>query len=148
MLICKDSLLSLCLYLLSPFTVSLSEIQAGLNANATLPCNVTLPAQTVMSLVQVSWTSNGSRVAFLSNAIPNTEPDFSWGASRFANGDFSLTILGTSFHLQGIYECTVSYNSSSLNTSNVTFSILGAFTSFMCTSGCECMNRPLICLIL
>lgn len=112
------------------FTVSPSEIQAGLNASATLPCNVTLPGPTEMSLIQVSWTSNGSSVASFSNSIPNTESGFSWNASLFHNGDFSLSILATSFNLQGLYECTVSYNSTMRHSSNVTFSILGAFTSF------------------
>ncbi|XP_075890468.1 uncharacterized protein LOC142893601 isoform X2 [Nelusetta ayraudi] len=104
--------------------VSPSEIQAGLNASATLPCNVTLPGPTEMSLIQVSWTSNGSSVASFSNGIPNTESGFSWNASRFDNGEFSLTILRTSFNLQGLYECTVSNNSTMWHSSNVTFSIL------------------------
>lgn len=112
------------------FTVSASEIQAGLNASATLPCNVTLPGPTDMSLIQVSWTSNGSSVASFSNSIPNTESGFSWNASRFDNGDFSLTILRTSFNLQGLYECTVSNSSTMWHSSNVTFSILGEFASF------------------
>lgn len=118
------------------FAVSPSEIQAGLNANATLPCNVTPPDQTGMSLIQVRWMSNGSSLALFSNSVPNIEPGFSWDTSRFANGDFSLTILRTGFNLQGVYKCTVSYNSTLLHTHNVTFSILGAFTSFRCTSGC------------
>lgn len=111
-------------------TVSPSEIQAGLNASATLPCNVTLQVPPVMSLIQVSWTSNGSSVASFNNGMLNAEPGFRWSASQFDNGDFSLTILSTSFNLQGVYECTVSYNSTTWHSSNVTFSILGALTSF------------------
>lgn len=115
---------------LSLLAVSPSEIQASPNANATLPCNVTLPPfekgdKTDGSLINVSWISNGSDIASFSNAVTKIKEGFGWDTREFVNGDFSLTILRASLGLQGVYECKVSYNSTTLHSSNITFSILG-----------------------
>lgn len=112
-----------------------SEIQAGPNANASLPCNVTFPAsvtggQILQALIQVSWISNGTSIASFDNAATNIKPGFSLDPSAFVSGDFSLTILRASLHLQGVYECKVSYNSTTLHSSNVTFGILGMLKLF------------------
>lgn len=110
--------------------MSPSEIQAGPNANATLPCNVTLPPATDESLIDVSWISNGSEIASFNKTDKNIKNGFSWNVTQFASGDFSLTILGASLQLQGVYKCKVSYNFIVLHSSNITFSILGM--SFSC----------------
>lgn len=114
----------------SLFTVSLSEIHSSPNANVTLPCNVTFPASVTggeidESLIKVSWITNGSVVASFSKAASKINESFTWDTGEFVKGDFSLTILGASLNLQGVYECIVSYNSTMLHPSNVTFSILG-----------------------
>ncbi|XP_028331320.1 uncharacterized protein LOC114481110 isoform X2 [Gouania willdenowi] len=109
--------------------VSSSDIQAGPNTNTTLPCNVTFPVseignKTDTSLIDAKWRSNGSAIASFKEAASRINEGFSWDTTEFINGVFSLTILKTSINLQGVYECTVSYNSSIVNSSNVTFSIL------------------------
>ncbi|XP_018533870.1 uncharacterized protein si:ch211-180a12.2 isoform X2 [Lates calcarifer] len=109
--------------------VSPSEIQASPNTNVTLPCHVTFPASVEgnkmdQSLLNVSWVSNGSKVASFGKATARTEEGFSWDTSSFVDGDFSLTILRASLDVQGVYECTVSYNSIMLRSSNVTFGVL------------------------
>lgn len=114
----------------SAHTVSPSEIQASPNTNATLPCNVTFPGSAAgdkidKSLITVSWVSNGSATASFKEAAPQIKEGFSWDTSDFVSGDFSLTVLRAGLDLQGVYECTVSYNSTTLHSSNVTFSILG-----------------------
>ncbi|XP_070846570.1 uncharacterized protein [Chaetodon trifascialis] len=113
--------------------VSSSEIQASPNTNATLPCNVTLPVSIKgdkidKSLFKVSWIRNGSGIASFSKAATQIQEGFSWDTRVFVNGDFSLTILRASLSLQGVYECAVSYNSTMLHSSNVTFSILASPT--------------------
>uniref|UniRef100_A0A3Q1FY66 Si:ch211-180a12.2 n=1 Tax=Acanthochromis polyacanthus TaxID=80966 RepID=A0A3Q1FY66_9TELE len=113
--------------------VSSSEVQASPNTNATLPCNVTLPVPVKggkidESLIAVSWRNNGSDVALFGKAATRIKEGFSWDTSDFINGDFSLTVLKASLDLQGVYECTVGYNSSFLHSSNVTFSILASPT--------------------
>ncbi|XP_044035804.1 uncharacterized protein si:ch211-180a12.2 isoform X2 [Siniperca chuatsi] len=113
--------------------VSPTEIQASPNTNATLPCNVTSPlfvkgVKIDKSLIKVSWISNGSDFASFSNAAMQIKDGFGWDTRDFNNGDFSLTILRADLDLQGVYECTVSYNSTMLHSSNVTFSILASPT--------------------
>lgn len=81
--------------------------------------------QTNRSLINVSWKSNGSVIASFVNDVPNITEGFSWNTSGFVNGDFSLIILRARLSLQGMYECRVTYNSTILPSSNVTFSILG-----------------------
>ncbi|XP_041830479.1 uncharacterized protein si:ch211-180a12.2 isoform X2 [Melanotaenia boesemani] len=105
--------------------VSLSVIQTSPNTNATLPCNVTIKGDLLdMSLVKVNWIRNSSDIASYGNATTEIKEGFSWDTTDFINGDFSLTVLKASLSLQGVYECTVSYNSSVLHSSNVSFSIL------------------------
>ncbi|XP_037610758.1 uncharacterized protein si:ch211-180a12.2 isoform X1 [Sebastes umbrosus] len=111
--------------------VSPSEIQAGPNTNASLPCNVTFPLSLKgdkidKSLIKGSWISNGSDIASFGEATTHIKEGFSWDTSDFVNGDFSLIVLRASLNLQGVYECTVSYNSTILHSSNVTFSILAS----------------------
>nr|XP_033467994.1 uncharacterized protein si:ch211-180a12.2 [Epinephelus lanceolatus] len=113
--------------------VSPSEIQASPNTNAILPCNVTFPLSATgdkieKSLIQVSWISNGSDIASFREGVPQIKPGFSWDTTDFVNGDFSLTVLRAALDLQGVYECTVSYNSTAVHSSNVTFSILASPT--------------------
>ncbi|XP_026207700.1 uncharacterized protein si:ch211-180a12.2 isoform X2 [Anabas testudineus] len=113
--------------------VSPSEIQTSPNTNATLPCNVTFPLFVLgdridQSLIKVSWISNGSDIASFQNAATQIRNGFSWDASDFVNGDFSLTLLRAGLDQQGVYECTVSYNSTLLHSSNVSFSILASPT--------------------
>ncbi|KAK9530452.1 hypothetical protein VZT92_011951 [Zoarces viviparus] len=108
--------------------VSPSEIQAGPNTNATLPCNVTLPLPLNESLLEVNWISNGSDIASFRDAATHIKEGLSWDGSNFANGDFSLTVLRAALDLQGVYECTVSYNSTALHSSNITFRILASPT--------------------
>ncbi|KAM8836113.1 uncharacterized protein AB9W97_001972 isoform 2-T2 [Spinachia spinachia] len=112
--------------------VSPSEIQAGPNANATLPCNVTLPLflgghKVDPSLLSVLWTSNGSDVASFGEAVWQIKDGFSLDGDLF-NGDFSLTVLGVGLGLQGVYECTVGYNSTTLHSGNATLSVLASPT--------------------
>lgn len=114
----------------SLLTASPSEIQTSPNTNATLPCNVTFPLfangdEIDQSLIKVSWVSNGSAVASFEKAATQIEDGFSWDASDFDNGDFSLTLLRASLDLQGVYECVVSYNSTVLHSSNVSFNVIG-----------------------
>ncbi|KAM6897993.1 uncharacterized protein PEZ65_020096 [Lycodopsis pacificus] len=108
--------------------VSPSGIQAGPNTNATLPCNVTLPFPLNESLLEVNWISNGTDVASFRDAATHIQEGLSWDSSNFVNGDFSLTVLRAALDLQGVYECTVSYNSTTLHSSNITFSILASPT--------------------
>lgn len=77
------------------------------------------------SLFTVSWITNGSNVASFTKAAEQIKEGFSWDTKDFVNGDFSLTLLRASLDLQGVYECTVSYNFTLLRSSSVTFSILG-----------------------
>ncbi|KAM6964635.1 uncharacterized protein LKV04_020382 isoform 1-T1 [Tautogolabrus adspersus] len=107
--------------------VSPSGIQASPNSNATLPCNVTIPPyldKIDKSLIKAGWTKNGSDIASFTQAVTQIKEGFSWDTGDFVNGDFSLTILRASLELQGMYECTISYNSTMLHFSNTTFSIL------------------------
>ncbi|XP_071319048.1 uncharacterized protein [Trachinotus anak] len=113
--------------------VSPSEIQASPNTNATLPCNVTFPDSVKgdkmdQSLFNVSWITNGSDIASFENATEQINDGFSWDPSHFVSGDFSLTIIRASLDLQGVYECTVSCNSTMVHSSNVTFGILASPT--------------------
>lgn len=69
--------------------------------------------------------SKGFEIASFKKAATQIEDGFSWDAGDFDNGDFSLTLLRASLDLQGVYECMVSYNSTVLHSSNVSFSVLG-----------------------
>ncbi|XP_042363890.1 uncharacterized protein si:ch211-180a12.2 isoform X2 [Plectropomus leopardus] len=120
---------------MSPFSPGLtrklspSEIQASPNTNATLPCNATFPHSALeddidKSLIEVSWIRNGSNIASFREAVAHIKEGFTWDTSDFVNGDFSLTVLRAGLDLQGLYECTISYNSTTLHFSSVTFSIL------------------------
>ncbi|CAB1440046.1 unnamed protein product [Pleuronectes platessa] len=100
------------------------EIQAGPDQYATLPCNVTLPVSVNESLITVSWISNGSAIASFGNVATQIKEGFFWRPSDFISGSFSLYVLRATLALQGVYECTVSYNSTILHSSNVTFSII------------------------
>lgn len=127
---------SLHLYFLSLFAVSPSEIQASTNTDVILPCNVTLPLSVTgekidKSLLKVSWMSNGSGIASFSTAATEIKEGFSWDTGDFDNGDFSLTILKAGLNLQGVYECTVIYNSKMLHSSNVTLSLFGMSLSIV-----------------
>lgn len=107
---------------------SLTEIQSRPNANATLPCNVTVPSDLPWddkSLISVSWISNGSAVASFRKERSAVKEGYSWDSDVFVSGDFSLTVLRASLDLQGLYECKVAYNSTMLHSCNVTLSILG-----------------------
>uniref|UniRef100_A0A3Q3LZJ8 Si:ch211-180a12.2 n=1 Tax=Mastacembelus armatus TaxID=205130 RepID=A0A3Q3LZJ8_9TELE len=110
---------------------STSEIQASPNTNATLPCNVVFPLsvngdQIDQSLIKASWISNGSVISIFENTVSQIKEGFSWDTSDFVNGGFSLTILRSSLNLQGVYECTVSFNSTMLHSSTITFGILAS----------------------
>ncbi|KAM4715233.1 natural cytotoxicity triggering receptor 3 ligand 1 [Anableps anableps] len=105
--------------------VSANEIEANPNTNATLPCSISPQGDKMdVSLIRVDWTRDNSNVASFEGAEEQIKEGFSWDPSDFTNGDFSLTILRTSLRLQGVYKCRVSYNSTDLLSSNVTFSIL------------------------
>ncbi|XP_019218178.1 uncharacterized protein si:ch211-180a12.2 isoform X1 [Oreochromis niloticus] len=107
--------------------VSSSKIQASPNTNATLPCNVTLSAEgdnINQSLIAVSWVKNGSEIASFGKPATQIKEGFSWDNADFVNGDFSLVVLKASLDLQGMYECTISYNFTILHYSNVTFTIV------------------------
>ncbi len=137
MLFSKGASFSLHLNFLSLLTVSPTEKQARPNANPTLPCNVTFPLSVKgdkidKSLIGVSWMSNGSDIASFGKAATQIKAGFGWDTSDFITGDFSLTILRASLSLQGVYECTVSYNSTMLHSSNITFSIVG-MSLFSCS---------------
>ncbi|XP_063750067.1 uncharacterized protein si:ch211-180a12.2 isoform X2 [Eleginops maclovinus] len=113
--------------------VSSSEIQASPNTNAILPCNVTFPEslkgdKIESSLINVSWMSNGSDIASSREAEMQIKEGFSWDIHDFVYGDFPLTVLKAGLHLQGVYECTVSYKSTMLHSSNVTLSIVASPT--------------------
>ncbi|XP_029384346.1 uncharacterized protein LOC115060541 [Echeneis naucrates] len=112
--------------------VSPSEIQTSPNTNATLPCNVTFRDfdgdKMDQSFFSVSWISNGSDIASFRNATTQIKEGFSWHTSQFVSGDFSLIVLKASLDQQGVYECTVSYNSTLLHSTNVTFGILASPT--------------------
>lgn len=109
--------------------MSSSEIQAGPNTNATLPCNVTLPSPVNVDNITVSWINNGSDIASFGKVTAQIKEGFSWDTKDFVNGDFSLTVLKAGLDLQGVYECTVSYNAAIVVSSNVTFSVVGMFGS-------------------
>ncbi|KAA8581619.1 hypothetical protein FQN60_003200 [Etheostoma spectabile] len=124
---------SLHLNFLCLLTVSPSEIQASPNTNATLPCNVTFPLSAKgdkmdKSLIKASWINNGSDIASFREAATQIKEGFSWDTTGFINGDFSLTVLRAGLDLQGQYECTISYNSTMLHSSNVTLRILASPT--------------------
>ncbi|XP_062234827.1 uncharacterized protein si:ch211-180a12.2 isoform X2 [Platichthys flesus] len=104
--------------------VSPREIQAGPDEYATLPCNVTLPVPVNESLITVSWISNGSAIASFGNEATQIKEGFFWRPSDFISGNFSLYVLRATLALQGVYECTVSYNSTILPSINVTLSII------------------------
>nr|XP_057917797.1 uncharacterized protein si:ch211-180a12.2 isoform X1 [Doryrhamphus excisus] len=104
---------------------SSTDIQARPNTNTSLPCNVALKLDKLdEALFQVSWVSNGSDVALFKNATPQIKDGFFWTTGHFLNGDFSLTVLSVGLSLQGLYECTVHYNSTMLHSSTVTLSII------------------------
>lgn len=110
--------------------MSPAEVKASPNSRAVLPCSVTFPPpaegdEVNQSLIEVHWTTNGSDIASFGKAAAYIKDGFSWDTSQFVNGSFSLTVLKAGLSLQGVYECTVSYNSTRLPSSNVTFSILG-----------------------
>lgn len=130
---------------LSLLSVSSSEIQASPNTNATLPCYVTLFAEgdnINQSLIAVSWIKNGSEIASFGKAATQIKEGFSWDNADFVNGDFSLVVLKASLDLQGMYECTISYNFTILHYSNVTFSIIG--TSCFRSRGFDSFFSPMI----
>lgn len=77
------------------------------------------------SLLSALWTSNGSDVASIGEAPSQIKDGFGWDDRDLVSGDFSLTVLGARLGLQGVYECTVSYNSTTLHSSNATLSVLG-----------------------
>lgn len=109
------------------------EIQANPNTIATLPCNVTFPDflkgdKMNESLIRASWMCNGSDVASFGETLSEIKEGFSWVVADFVYGDFSLTILKASLGLQGLYECTVSYNATQIHSDNVTFSIVASPT--------------------
>nr|XP_054605686.1 uncharacterized protein si:ch211-180a12.2 isoform X3 [Nothobranchius furzeri] len=107
--------------------VSSEDIQASLNANASLPCNVSIPGDKLdASLIKVSWTRDGSGVASFGEAAAGIKEGFSWNMADFIHGDFSLTVLRASLSLQGVYECSVSLNATTLHTSNLTFTVVAA----------------------
>ncbi|XP_071395811.1 uncharacterized protein [Centroberyx affinis] len=108
-----------------------TEVKASPNASAILPCNVTFPPSAEggkidESLIEVSWVTNGSDIASFGEAAKEIKDGFSWDTSQFVNGNFSLTVLKASLNLQGVYDCTVSYNATKLRSSNVTLSILAS----------------------
>lgn len=110
-----------------------SEIQTSPNTLAILPCDVTLPVSIeedniVKSLFKVNWISNNSTIASFSKNTTQIKEGFSWDTRDFINGNFSLTVLRASPSLQGVYECTVSYNSTMLHSSNVTFDVVASPT--------------------
>lgn len=112
------------------FTGSSSEIQASPNTSTSLPCNVSIPVDKIeVSLININWTRDGSEVASFGEATTQIKDGFSWDTADFINGDFSLTVLTATLSLQGMYECKVSYNFSSLHSSNVTFTIQGMYCS-------------------
>ncbi|XP_077406780.1 uncharacterized protein LOC144038291 isoform X2 [Vanacampus margaritifer] len=100
------------------------DIQARPNANASLPCNVTQKLDE--ALVEVDWVSNGSAVASFKNATAWIKDGFFWTTDHFLSGDFSVTVLDVGLSLQGAYECTVRYKSTTLLSSTVTLSIIAA----------------------
>ncbi|XP_027901455.1 uncharacterized protein LOC114161953 isoform X1 [Xiphophorus couchianus] len=120
---CKVLVFAVLLALVKP--VFADEIEANPNTNATLPCRLSPPGDKMdVSLIRVDWTRESSTVASFDGAEEEIKEGFSWDPSDFTNGDFSISILSASFSLQGIYKCTVSYNSTELLSGNVTFSIL------------------------
>ncbi|XP_017166337.1 uncharacterized protein LOC103481403 isoform X1 [Poecilia reticulata] len=120
---CKVLVFAVLLALIKP--VSADEIEANPNTNATLRCSFSPPGDKMdVSLIRVNWTRENSTVASFDGAEEEIKEGFSWDPSDFTNGDFSISILSASFSLQGIYKCTVSYNSTDLFSRNVTFSIL------------------------
>lgn len=70
---------------------------------------------------------NGSDVASFGETLSEIKEGFSWVVADFVYGDFSLTILKASLGLQGLYECTVSFNATQIHSDNVTFSIVGKY---------------------
>ncbi|CAN9509072.1 unnamed protein product [Ophioblennius macclurei] len=106
--------------------VSSTEIHASPNTTATLPCNVTLPNPVTTSLIEARWTMNGSDIVSFPTVPPVINETFIWDPTEFIKGDFSLTILKAALDLQGLYECTVKYNSDLVHARNVTFGILAA----------------------
>lgn len=86
---------------------------------------MTLPDGIDESLIEAGWMSNGSGIASFRKAATQVKEGFSWDTREFVNGDFSLTVLKARFDLQGIYNCTVSYNSTRLHSGDVIFTILG-----------------------
>uniref|UniRef100_A0A1A7X5G0 Natural killer cell cytotoxicity receptor 3 ligand 1 n=1 Tax=Iconisemion striatum TaxID=60296 RepID=A0A1A7X5G0_9TELE len=106
---------------------SSEEIQASLNTNASLPCNFSIAGDNPdVSLIKVSWIRDGSEVASFGEAAAEIKEGFSWNTADFIHGDFSLTVLTASLRLQGVYECSVSINATTLLSSNVTFTVIAA----------------------
>ncbi|XP_037135011.1 uncharacterized protein si:ch211-180a12.2 isoform X1 [Syngnathus acus] len=104
--------------------VSSADIQAEANTNASLPCNVALKLDKVdEASIEVNWVRNGSVVASFKNATAWIDDNFFWTPGRFLSGDFSVSVLRVGLSLQGVYECTVRYNSTILDSSTVTLSV-------------------------
>nr|XP_061807652.1 uncharacterized protein LOC133598882 [Nerophis lumbriciformis] len=103
-------------------------IQARLNTNVSLPCNVTLKLDEVdENLVEVDWVSNnGTSVASFKNATEQIKDGFFWTTDHFLIGDFSVNILSVGLSMQGVYECTVYYDSRKLHAGNVTLSVIAS----------------------
>lgn len=94
------------------------------------------------SLIKVSWTSNGSDIASFSEAETQIKDGFRWDTRDFVNGDFSLTIPRASSDLQGLYECRVSYNSTTLHSSTVTINNFGTSWLLRFELGFMCTFKP------
>ncbi|XP_064820782.1 uncharacterized protein si:ch211-180a12.2 isoform X1 [Oncorhynchus masou masou] len=114
----------LCLYFLTIIKhVSPTEVWVRPHTSALLPCSISVPP-VGDSLLGISWTFNGSRIASFGTTDDNhVDKGFSWDTSLFVNGTFSLTVLNATLDQQGVYECQVRYNVSELHSSNVTLDI-------------------------
>ena len=106
-------------------TASSADVTVSPYTDALLPCSATLPPGAQEALLQVSWATNGSEIASFRNATQHIKNGLSWDTSLFLNGTFGLVVLNASFASQGLFECTVTYNSTQRDTANVTLSIQG-----------------------
>ncbi|XP_077481363.1 uncharacterized protein LOC144092444 isoform X1 [Stigmatopora argus] len=105
--------------------VSSTVIEAQVNTNVSLPCNVTLKLEQVEeNLLEVDWVSNGTSVASFKNVTAQIKDGFFWNVDHFLNGDFSVSVLAVGLSVQGVYECTVRYNSEKLHSTNVTLNVI------------------------
>ncbi|XP_057681477.1 uncharacterized protein si:ch211-180a12.2 isoform X2 [Corythoichthys intestinalis] len=123
---CKVLVCVVLLHLIN--NVCSAVIQARLNTNVSLPCNVTLKLDEVdENLVEVDWVSNnGTSVASFKNATEQIKDGFFWTTDHFLIGDFSVNILSVGLSMQGVYECTVYYDSRKLHAGNVTLSVIAS----------------------